>query len=186
VGLPSLWCRLCVEVDDRHGQREAFCYDTYLKRSQGRPLSLIFECFKYDVTALQSLLQPYTKQISSLDITCVTRLELLLQDLPALQELKVLIDTTPAHAQSISRLAFTLRSLKLTGWSDIQNLSSFNPVWAHLTNVEIATCRPHVLLHLLQLGSNLSSLIVELRNDKATQPLEPFTHKKPSVVVHLF
>ncbi|KAG2089430.1 uncharacterized protein F5147DRAFT_587113 [Suillus discolor] len=39
VGTPDLWCRLYVEANGSWEQA-AFCYDLWLKRSRGRPLSL--------------------------------------------------------------------------------------------------------------------------------------------------
>ncbi|KAG1747933.1 uncharacterized protein EDB91DRAFT_50911 [Suillus paluster] len=141
----DLWCGVIVDVDDEDWQQAAFCYDSWLKRSQDRPLSLALRCFEDDATNLRTLLQPYMNRISSLQIVFVDPVtpELLLDDLPALQELTISTSYhmwRPTIAQSISRLPFTLRSLKVVGPSafDFDRLSSFNPVWAHLTHVEIA------------------------------------------------
>ncbi|KAG2035479.1 hypothetical protein BDR03DRAFT_962342 [Suillus americanus] len=69
VDMPNLWCVLSVEVDDRNWQKAAFCYDSWLKRARGRPLSLRLQFHaEDDSTKLQCLLQPYTNQISSLTI----------------------------------------------------------------------------------------------------------------------
>ncbi|KAG0704601.1 hypothetical protein DFH29DRAFT_365962 [Suillus ampliporus] len=189
VGMPRLWCTFSLEVDDRDWQRAAFCYNSWLERSQGLPLSLALECYANDSTKLRSLLQPYIKQISSLSIRVfryANQPELLLKDLPALQELTIRrfqdldIETI---AQAISQLPSTMRSLNVMGpLFDIEHLSSFNPVWAHLTNVKIAICYPNAFLHLLHLCPNLSSLTVRASWHGATfdriQPLEPFTHPK--------
>ncbi|KAG1868689.1 hypothetical protein F4604DRAFT_1624354, partial [Suillus subluteus] len=67
--IPSLWCKLSIRLDETNIQQSAFCYDSWLKRTQGHCLSLKIICFKYSCSSLRSLLQPYTDQISSLDIT---------------------------------------------------------------------------------------------------------------------
>ncbi|KAG1747974.1 uncharacterized protein EDB91DRAFT_52462 [Suillus paluster] len=189
VGLPSLWCRLCV-VDDGDWQRAAVFYESWLKRSRGCPLSLAFDCFANNLTGLRNLFQPYLNQISSLSVyflegTDQTSNLLLLQDLPkdlpALQEVNIFIEIDLAIsilsiAQSISRLPSTLRSLKVTGLLfDVEEFSSLHPVLAHLTNVEISMPHPKAFLHFLQLCPNLSSLTVHAEFGWA-QTLEPFTH----------
>lgn len=69
VDTPSLWCRVSVGFDElpyRYLEdSQAFRYDVWLKRSQGRPLSLALICEADDSTMLQNLLQPYTIQILS-------------------------------------------------------------------------------------------------------------------------
>ncbi|KAG0699796.1 hypothetical protein DFH29DRAFT_935071, partial [Suillus ampliporus] len=156
-------------------------------RSRGRPLFLNLDCyFASDLTKLRGLLQPYTNQISSLFLRFAQRTiqpELLFKDLPALQELAIwrIYDECDiqSYAQSFSQLPSTLRSLdimQVTGWSfDIENLSSFNPVWTHLTDVKITILHPNAFLHLLQLCPNLSSLMVSAIFDQK-QTLKPFTH----------
>ncbi|KAG1747067.1 uncharacterized protein EDB91DRAFT_1245511 [Suillus paluster] len=178
VGVPNLWCRLYIK--DRDLQRATFFYDSWLKRSRGYPLSLELDCHANDSTKLKSLLQPYINQISSLSIKfsrTPDQPELLLNDLPALQELTIAgIHHIPSIAQSISRLPSTLRSLHvMESWFDVEHLSSLNAVWAHLTNVEINIVHPNVFLHLLQLCPNLSSLTVRADFDQI-RTLEPFTH----------
>jgi len=178
--MPNLWCRLYVRVHHRKWQREAFRYDTCLKRSQGRPLSLVICFCANDVPDLRSLLQPYTNQITSLDITFINpviRPELLFQDLQALQELKVTGSDWDTSAL-VRSIPSTFRSLEVKGLSYIVGLSHFGPLWAHLTTVEIVVYDPHVLFELLQLGSNLSSLSVNIQFNRATHPLEPYTHTK--------
>ncbi|KAG2141890.1 hypothetical protein DEU56DRAFT_754857 [Suillus clintonianus] len=189
VGMPSLWCslRLYVEVDDRHWHRAAFCYDMWLKRSRGHPLSLAIGC--NHSTKLRSLLQPYVTHIKSLQVSirsfqggCPA---LFSTDLPALQELTILgmrHPDTPAIAQSISRLSSTLRSLKVIDMKpffDLEDLSYFSPVWAHLTDVQIALSHPNAVIHLLQLCPNLSSLTLRIACEQI-EPLnlESFAHAK--------
>ncbi|KAG1868665.1 hypothetical protein F4604DRAFT_903083 [Suillus subluteus] len=92
--MPSLWCRLSMDihhVTSRNWRKAVFCYDPWLKRTRGRPLSLEIMCIKNDTTDLRIILQPYISQISSLNITFDEAVapEMLLNDLPALQELRV-------------------------------------------------------------------------------------------------
>lgn len=183
VDMPSLWCRLYVEVDDRDWQRAAFFYDLWLKRSRGCPLSLALG--RYHSTKLRNLLQPYITHITSLIVPIRSFQgecpKLFITDLPALQELAILGMTTPdipTIAQSISRLPSTMRSLKVIDmrpFFDIDSLSSFSPVWAHLADVQIAIYHPNAVLHLLQLCPNLSSLTLRLAFDQI-EPLKSFTH----------
>ncbi|KAG1747102.1 uncharacterized protein EDB91DRAFT_1079730 [Suillus paluster] len=178
VGLPSLWCRLYMELDASDSLRAAFCYDSWLKRSRGCPLSLALDCHAIDSTKLRSLIQPYVHQISSLSIPDPDQPELLLNNLPALQELTIVgIDhRLPPIAPFISRLPSTLRSLRIKeAWFNVRDISSFNPVWAQLTKVDIDIVRSNVLLHLLELCPNLSSLTVRADYD-GIPTLEPFTH----------
>jgi hypothetical protein len=60
VGLPQLWCTLQLHCYD-------VCYDSYLERSRGCPLSLRIACFG-DVNELRHVLEPYIKQIPSLTL----------------------------------------------------------------------------------------------------------------------
>ncbi|KAG1874348.1 hypothetical protein F4604DRAFT_1764116 [Suillus subluteus] len=210
VDMPSLWCRLHVDINiNRDGQedhdlddsddsdweeldeesdvevnnmRAAFCYDSWLKRSRGRPLSLVLErC--HSTRLLRSLLRPYSSQISFLSIKFsrrAGRLELLLQDVPALRELVIIGmggSDIPTVTQSISRLPSTMRVLDVMTSSpfDIQLVSSLSPVWAHLTQVNITLLFPDASLHLLRLCPNLSSLMVRIVFHEQWT-LEPFTH----------
>ncbi|KAG1847998.1 hypothetical protein C8R48DRAFT_641813, partial [Suillus tomentosus] len=185
VGTPDLWCRLYMEADDRGWEQAAFCYDLWLKRSRGRPLSL--ELGYHYSTKLRSLLQPHMSRIKflrvSIDYFRGRRPQLFATDLPALQELTILRMTNhdiPTTAQSISRLPSTMRSLKfidMRPFFDIEPLSSFGPVWAYLTDVQIAVCHPNAFLHLLQLCPNLSSLNVHIGFDQR-EPMESFMHTK--------
>ncbi|KAG2057421.1 hypothetical protein BDR06DRAFT_994933 [Suillus hirtellus] len=185
AGTPELWCRLYVEADDRDWEQAAFCYDMWLKRSRGRPLSLALG--RYHSAKLRSLLQPYITHITSLRVSVHSfqgeSTQLFLTDLPVLQELAILGMTKydiPTIAQSISGLPSTIRSLKfidMRPFFDIEPLSSFSPVWAYLTDVQIAVCHPNAVLHLLQLCPNLSSLTLRIAFDQ-TESLESFTHTK--------
>ncbi|KAG1841555.1 hypothetical protein DFJ58DRAFT_808257 [Suillus subalutaceus] len=167
VGMAKLWCKLSFYVDDdrKEWKRSAFYYDSWLKRSQDRPLSLqLRPGYAEGGTAkLRRLVQPYMSRVSSLDITFWDDLEPepLLTDLPAaLRKLTVCFGDwfdASATAQSLSQLPSTVRSLKIldrTFGPDC--LLSLNPVWAHLTHVEIAI-RPRNVLHFLALCPNLSS-----------------------------
>ncbi|KAG2132905.1 uncharacterized protein EDB93DRAFT_1340017 [Suillus bovinus] len=185
VGMPELWCRLYVEVDDRHWEQAAFCYDSWLKRSRGRPLSLALG--RHQSTRLRSFLQPYTSQITSLRIFAHSFRgewpEISVTDFSALQELAILGMTnanSPTFAQSVLRLPSTMRSLKFVDmrpFFDIDHLSSLSPVWAHLTDVQIAVCHANAVLHLLRLCPNLSSLTLRVAFEQK-DPLTSFTHTK--------
>ncbi|KAG1747952.1 uncharacterized protein EDB91DRAFT_1198466, partial [Suillus paluster] len=193
VDTPSLWCNLHVPIVSRdHWEGQAFCCHSWLKRSRGLPLSLVLKCDADDSTKLRSLLQPYVDQISCLYIHIfpdADEPDVLLEDLTALQDLTIVIEDLDmthdtqssideAFSQSISQLPFTMRSLRVAGlYLNPGVTSSVNPVWAHLTNVEIEICEPSAFLHLLQLGPNISSLKVHVAFDQAHAP-EPFTHTK--------
>ncbi|KAG1756715.1 uncharacterized protein EDB91DRAFT_1213476 [Suillus paluster] len=181
VGIPSLWCKLYLRKH-RKWEQAAFCYNLWLKRSRGFPLSLALNCYENDATTLRSLLQPYTNQISSLYIECFqgANAERMWKDLPALQELTIRANRKlPAAPQTVSRLPFTLRNLKLVGqFVGPKRLSSLNPIFAQLTNIELAVHQPNALLHLLQLSPNLSSLTIGIGPGLLRRALQPFTHVK--------
>ncbi|KAG2141928.1 hypothetical protein DEU56DRAFT_795566 [Suillus clintonianus] len=182
ANMPKLWCRLRLqEAEGRNWQRTAFCYDLWLKRSQGLQLSLSLGCFQGRLTNIQSLLRPYINQVSSLSIHVSRQVpELMFTDLLALEELTISVlylDVLPAVAQSISRQRLTLRSLSVKGLAfDLQCLSSLNSVWAHLTNVEIAITQPNAVIHMLRLCPNLSSFTIRAAFVGHREVLEPFTH----------
>ncbi|KAG1873646.1 hypothetical protein DFJ58DRAFT_366535 [Suillus subalutaceus] len=179
--MPGLWCRLSVEVDYGNWQSAAFFYDSWLERSQGRPLSLALGHYP-STNQLRSLLQPYINQIRSLLLLSIreSQLESLLEDLPALQEL-VIAGMSPyraAFVRSISKLLSTMRSLKILDVSppfDLEHINSCSPVWAHLTNVEITVYFANGVLLLLQLCLNLSSITIDVTREPK-KPLEPLTH----------
>jgi hypothetical protein len=162
VGIPTLWCRLSVEVRDRPWQpHAAFCYDTWLKRSRGRPLSLALICSGDDIPNIRRLLQPYMNRIFSLSLDIEPRrrgTDLLWQDLPALRELDIRMYLTN---DNLLHWPFNLRSLKLSDsrWSQ-ECYALVNPlVWAHLTDVQIIVCDTvYACIPLLRSAPNLSSL----------------------------
>ncbi|KAG2141958.1 hypothetical protein DEU56DRAFT_855474 [Suillus clintonianus] len=192
VDMPRLWCSLSIGYmsdNQERWQREAFRYNTWLERSQGLPLSL---ALMWSSDRLTDLLHPYTNQISSLriHIYCTATRDILLNDLPALQELTINwnnhdfgIERT-ATAQSILRRSFTLRSLKMTGrwfmfrWDDFDQFASFKPGWPHLTHIEITLTQLDVLPKLLQQGPNLSSARILLAECDTRIPISPYTHTK--------
>ncbi|KAG1908099.1 uncharacterized protein F5891DRAFT_998791 [Suillus fuscotomentosus] len=187
IGMSSLWCgALIVDNSHKEWQRAAFCYNTWFERSRDLPLSLVLKCFKNYTTHLRSLLEPRMSKISSLHIIIFLNpfdADLLLNDLLVLQELTITTSDplwcTPRFAQSISGLPSTLRRLRVAGPSafDFDRITSCNPVWAHLTHVEIAICQPNLILQLLQLGPNLSSLEIGLGfYDEVPLTFEPFMH----------
>ncbi|KAG1856705.1 hypothetical protein DFJ58DRAFT_879334 [Suillus subalutaceus] len=186
VGMPNLWCVLSVEVDDRNWQQVAFCYDSWLKRTRERPLSLKIHFHAVDhSTKLRRLLQPYINQISSLSVEFYHRKTPALnmfRELLALEEIFVYEDISgrdmPASIprSTSSQLPSTMCSLYVIGWLlNLDDLSSCNPVWAHLTTLGIAVRTEKAVPHLLQLAPNLSSLMICILFVDS-EPLMPFTH----------
>ncbi|KAG1897116.1 uncharacterized protein F5891DRAFT_547129 [Suillus fuscotomentosus] len=155
VGTPSLWCRLWVAVEHNDWQKRAFCYDVWLKRTLGHPISLALHCYNDWNPLVRSLLHPYIHQISSLNILFgqVEQPECVFKDFSALQELII-----PNH-------------------TTFKQLCSFTPLWAHLTKVEISVYKPYAFLRLLSLCPNLSSLTNYAKSPQKTS-LSPFTHPK--------
>ncbi|KAG2089461.1 uncharacterized protein F5147DRAFT_725854 [Suillus discolor] len=178
VGMPRLWCSLRLEVQHDDWQRRVFCYEAWLKRTLGQPLSLALHLYGNGTRQAQSLLQPHIHQISSLyiDFHGVDEPAFSFNFFPALQELSI-VGHTAAIAQSISQLPSTLTSLKFPGmwWFDLELLASFAPMWAQLTEVEIYVDKQDAFIRLLQLCPNLSSLKTGIVVSQI-QPLEPFTH----------
>lgn len=191
VGTPGLWCRLFRGFKSshcRHRKKESFCYDTWLKRSQGLPLSLEIRRF---TNPLAGLLQHYTNQISSLrTVCCAATHDLLLNDLPALQVLTI-YDGQIIYSQSkrstvtrsLLNHLFTLRSLKVSCQLSFYS-ADFDPFknsrWTHLTDVEISVFQQNVLVRLLQQAPNLSSVKIFI-DDMHPEPLLPVklcTHEK--------
>ncbi|OAX36314.1 hypothetical protein K503DRAFT_744563 [Rhizopogon vinicolor AM-OR11-026] len=188
VDTPSLWCNLSVNISRKQSTQwpqAAFCYDSWLRRSQGLPLSLTRVRYDNDdKTKVQSLLQPYMKQITSIVFPTTKAYQLFALDLPTLQELIIenLSHDSAADAQSISRLPCNLRSLRLQGppGFDFQQSCASNPVWVHLTNLEICVNKAETFLHLLQLGINISSAMVSMLPSEIyfLPESKPFTHTK--------
>lgn len=165
--MAKLWCKLSFYVDhsSREWKRSALYYDSWLQRSRDCPLSLQLRpgYAKGGTAKLRRLIQPYMSRVSSLDIILWDDVEpeCLLSDLPeALQELTVCFADcfdASATAQSLSELPSTVRSLKIIDRTfSPYCLQSLNPVWAHLTHVEIAI-RPRNVLYFLFLCPKLSS-----------------------------
>ncbi|KAG1814006.1 uncharacterized protein BJ212DRAFT_388415 [Suillus subaureus] len=135
VGLPRLWCRLQLEVwhntwqerayprDD--WQTRAFGYDSWLKRSGACPLSLRLKC-RTDWSKLQSLLQPYIQQISSLSLDFLSSIgPFVMEDFHALKELTIrqYIRDRPARGinRSLLKLPVNLRRINMKDlWFDLQ------------------------------------------------------------------
>ncbi|KAG1747733.1 uncharacterized protein EDB91DRAFT_1262675 [Suillus paluster] len=168
MGTPSLWCSLY--ATDIDCQPAAFCYDIWLKRSQGRPLSLTLDCLPNENVKLRNLIQPYNTQISHLCILFglgATTPELMLQNLPALQELDIHWHKHSADMEltvlprTVSRLS-TLRSLKASGWF---SLSSSSPGWTHLTSVRGITIVDQWNFPLAPVSSRPRSLAITLDDD---------------------
>ncbi|KAG2143793.1 uncharacterized protein EDB93DRAFT_569274 [Suillus bovinus] len=189
LGTSILWCGVqIVDIGDEDRQQAALsrCYGTWLKRSRDRSLALALKCFKNDATDLRNILKPHTSKILSLHIIIFVNpfnANLLLNDLSALQELTISTSDplwcTPSIVQSISRLPSTLRRFRVAGPSafDYDRILSCNPVWAHLTHIEIAICQPNLILQLLQLGPNLSSIAIGLGfYNEVPLTFESFTH----------
>ncbi|KAG2057409.1 hypothetical protein BDR06DRAFT_1005049 [Suillus hirtellus] len=191
VNTPSLWCNVSVGFDNLRyyylEELQASRYDVWLKRSRGHPLSLSLVCEADDAARLQSLLQPYINQISSLSIIFhedVVEPELLLDDLPVLQELTIRTlkenrnRHSPSIGKSLSRLPATLRSLKVVEWYFNTTQTSFGPAGSHLTNLDVATLlHQSTVIHLLQLCPNLSSFKFCGQFD-TNETLDSFTHTK--------
>ncbi|KIK34980.1 hypothetical protein CY34DRAFT_784200 [Suillus luteus UH-Slu-Lm8-n1] len=180
MNTPSLWCKLQVEINLEEEQA-AFFHDSWLKRSQGYPLSLVLRCYP-STKLLRNLLQPYMHQISSFSIgfpRLANRARHLLEGLSTLRELVLpavkynILDLI----RSISQLPSTMRVLDVMQIPlDIDDVSSLNPVLAHLTHVKITLRHTGALLQLLHLCPNLSSLTLYTEPYSYTKTLEPVTH----------
>ncbi|OAX31916.1 hypothetical protein K503DRAFT_805671 [Rhizopogon vinicolor AM-OR11-026] len=177
VNLPSLWCRLLVGGYGAR-QKTAFCYDSWLKRSRQHPLSLQIYYVPKDIAMIQTLLQPYTNQISSLQIILedIYSQPLFLPNLPALRELT--LDGPVSYSFIRSFSCPRLRDFKLKAFvaDPIRIKWSFCDAWFYLTNLEITVERSHQCLYLLYQCPNLSFLTVRLSHGAGIQPLESLTH----------
>ncbi|KAG2132901.1 uncharacterized protein EDB93DRAFT_1233054 [Suillus bovinus] len=172
VDIPSLWRRLRLEVGHGDWKQRAFCYDTYLKRSRGRQLSLTLECHADDSTELRSLLHPYVDQISSLSVGLfygTGSCPVVVADFGGLEELVMYTKGSDpvlalAHSitHSITQLPPSMHTLKITDlWLDLKILSGFNPLaWASLTSLEIVVEALDCFPHLLRMCPNLTSLTI--------------------------
>ncbi|KAG1816464.1 uncharacterized protein BJ212DRAFT_192125 [Suillus subaureus] len=181
VNMPSLWRRLRLEAGHGDWQQRAYRYDSCLKRSRGRQLSLTLECHNNDWTELRSLLQPYVDQILSLSLGFFTGAgSLVVADFRGLDELVIYTDGSDpilSVTHSIAQLPSSMRSLKLMDlWFNLKLLSGFNPLaWASLTNLEIVVDGLDSFPCLLRLCPNLSSLTM-IGIFTAIETSEPLTH----------
>ncbi|KAG1848497.1 hypothetical protein DFJ58DRAFT_796072 [Suillus subalutaceus] len=129
-------------------QTRAFGYDSWLKRSRGRPLSLKLECGN-DWSELQSLLQPYVQQVSTSRHS---------RDLTVRKYMSG--DYSRAINPSLSKLPVNLRTINMRNvWFNRQQLDSFaDSGWDRLTHLEISVDGRHAGARILSLCPNLSSL----------------------------
>jgi hypothetical protein len=164
VGFPMLWCTLQLEVDRDNWQQKALCYDSWLKRSRGCPLSLRIVC-KGDLSELRNLLQPYIPQISSL-VLVLSNYDspFMMDDFHALKELTIRsfgLDLKQAIEHTVSKLPVNLRRLDTTdalfNHRQFVTGSSYSS-WVHLTHLKIQIQKLDGFPRLLRLCPNLSSL----------------------------
>ncbi|KAG2118694.1 uncharacterized protein F5147DRAFT_183390 [Suillus discolor] len=183
VDMPDLWRRLRLEVEHGDWQQRAFCYDTYLKRSRGRQLSLTLECHDNDWTELRSLLQPYVHQVSSLSVGFFSGAgSLAMADFRGLSELVIYTggsDTLTAVMHSIAQLPPNMHSLRLMDlWLNLRVLPHSNSLgWAGLTNLDIVVDGLDSFARLLHLYPNLSSLTM-IGIFTTIETSETFVHPK--------
>jgi hypothetical protein len=128
----------------------------------------------------------YANQITSLSITFdenANTSELILNDLPALEELTIqaLEELKHEHISAITgrllRLPATLPSLKVIHqFLDTTHLASFGPAGVYLTNLDGGVLQQQsTVIHLLQLCPNLFSFKIYAEFYAST--LVSFTHK---------
>ncbi|KAG1863562.1 hypothetical protein DFJ58DRAFT_868692 [Suillus subalutaceus] len=164
VDMPNLWCRLHLNLKNRRNlQQQENLYSLCLKRSRGRPLSLVIDCYANQMVKLRNFLQPHGYHISYLSIPCVRGTPEVFGGFSALQEL-VLNNTTTRTSSSIVTcimvLPSTVRSLKVTGLFSLNGDLSRIPTLALLTHIEASLCSLSVVIRLIRLCSNLSSLVI--------------------------
>lgn len=190
VRMPSLWCRLLVKVECGDWQRRAVCYDTWLKRSQGRPVSLalLWPDFTSDSVKLRNLLQPYIHQITSLTVdfydSPLPIQAYLFTGFIAVEQLSARIaddmddEVSTPIACSASQLpalrSFDFEASYRLGLGDLE---SFDPMWRSLTKVSVHASTHDSVLYLLQVAPDLSSLTIDTRLGEE-ENLEPFMHAK--------
>lgn len=154
VGLPSLWCRLQMKAEHDNWEKRALCYNLWLKRSGGCPLSLRLECHT-NWSELQSLLQPYIQQISSLKF-----------DFFACDGRAFVMEG------AVNLRRFDMTSL-LYSRKDLDCFT--DSAWARLTHVEINVNGLDAFPRILHLCPNLSSVVMIGILDPIQTP-EPVTH----------
>jgi hypothetical protein len=166
LDMPRLWCRPHLKLKNRrHLHQQDNLYHLCLERSRGRPLSLVIDCYANQMPKLRKFLQPYGHHISSLSIPSVRGTCEVFREFPALLEL-ALNNTTSRTSLTITTcikiLPPTVRSLKVTGSFSLDRDSSAIPAaaLAHLTHIEVSLCSLGVVIRLIRLSSNLSSLVI--------------------------
>ncbi|KAG1894052.1 uncharacterized protein F5891DRAFT_1195607 [Suillus fuscotomentosus] len=190
VGMPSLWCRLLVKVECGDWQRRAVCYDTWLKRSQGRPVSLalLWPDFTSDSAKLRNLLQPYIHQITSLTVdfydfpwpigpylfTGFVAVERLSARIADDLEHEVSTPIACSASQLPALRSFYFEASYRLGLGDLE---SFDPMWRCLTEVSVDASTHDSILYLLQVAPDLSSLTIDTYLGDE-ENLEPFMHAK--------
>jgi len=179
--IPLLWCKLSITVDETNIQQSVFCYDSWLKRTRGHPLSLQITCTRYSCSFLRPLLQPYSNQISSLEIRFDNSMEkqTVLNNLPGLQEPRVNMTSNLSILRCtlpIPQLS-SLRTLEFKGISNsnFDSLPDLDPIWARLSNLTLDSYEHDAVIRLLRLAPDLSSLTICLLLGYALR-LEPLTH----------
>lgn len=183
VGLPMLWCRLYLRFDSHWEQKRVFCYEPWLKRSKGCPLSLRLET-RTNWKELRSLLQPYIQKISSLLLIFLPGNEpFTMENFHTLKELTMQSfhgTVYPMHEEvdrSLLKLPVNLRRVNMMTLSYFpENLDLFaNSAWAGLTHIEIGVLGLDSFLRVLRICPNLSSLVLNGIFDPIELP-ESITH----------
>jgi hypothetical protein len=163
LDMPRLWCRLHLKLKNRGLDQQDNLYHLCLKRSQGRPLSLVIDCYANQMRMLRKFLQSYGSHILSLSIPSFRRTCEVLEKLPALQEL-ALNNTTSRTAitKCMEVLGPTVRSLKVTGLFSLGGGPSDIPTvaLALLTHIELSQCSLSGVIRLIRPSSNLFSLVI--------------------------
>ncbi|KAG2070938.1 hypothetical protein BDR04DRAFT_1099171 [Suillus decipiens] len=167
LGFPRLWKSLLLKDDDDDDDwdRQAFCYNYWLERSRGYPLSLRIEYYG-DRSDLRRLLQPYVKQISSLAVdfcACINPFEI--DDFDRLNHLTVRqfpADFPRVINRSLSKLPVNLRSINLTDllFSPARLDFFTDSAWARLTHIEIGIRGLDAFPCILRLCPNVTSLVI--------------------------
>ncbi|KAG2070913.1 hypothetical protein BDR04DRAFT_574760 [Suillus decipiens] len=165
LGFPRLWSNLLLKDDDDDWHRRAFCYNYWLERSRGYPLSLRIKYYG-DRSDLRKLLQRYIKQISSLAVdfcACVNPFEI--EDFDRLSHLtirQIPPDFPRVVNRSLLKLPVNMRSINLTDllFSSMRLDFFTDPAWARLTHIEIGIRGLDAFPRILRLCPNASSLMI--------------------------
>jgi len=177
-----LWCRLRLQMRYDNWEKRAFCYDSWLKRSGGRPLSLRIRC-RPDQYNLQSLLQPYVQQISSLSLDFLPHAgPFIMEDFLALKELTIFqnfLDEPPrALNGTLSKLPVNLRKINTEKvWiHQRQSYTVPDSSWARLTHIEITVDGLYTVTCILHLCPDLSHLKIAGQAVQWSPNQTPVTH----------